>query len=148
MFIRLISGLDNASIIQNVYPQVIKNARFNLLILICILMNGVKNYTIIHFTLLSIVESCNTLNDLRSKVWVPNKTKDLHLCVFNMIIGINESKTLTKHISWKCKCKFNGRKYNSNEKWNNYICRCKCKNHNICEKNYIWNPATCSYKNI
>ena len=25
-------------------------------------------------------------------------TKDLHLSVFNMITGINESKTLTKHI--------------------------------------------------
>ena len=23
-----------------------------------------------------------------------------------MITGINESKTLTKHISWECKCKF------------------------------------------
>ena len=36
-----------------------------------------------------------------------------------MIIGINESKTLTRHISWKCKCKCDGRKYNSNQNWNN-----------------------------
>ena len=27
-----------------------------------------------------------------------------------MITGINELQTLTKHISSKCKCKFNGRK--------------------------------------
>ena len=27
-----------------------------------------------------------------------------------MIIGINESKTLTKHISFECKCKFDGKK--------------------------------------
>ena len=26
-------------------------------------------------------------------------------------------------------------------------CRCECKKHNICEKDYIWNPATCSSKN-
>ena len=32
-----------------------------------------------------------------------------------MIIGINESKILTKHISCKEKCKFNGRKYNSDQ---------------------------------
>ena len=30
-----------------------------------------------------------------------------------MITGINESKTLTKHISWRCKCKVDGRKCNS-----------------------------------
>ena len=26
-----------------------------------------------------------------------------------MIIGINESKTLAKHVSWECKCKFDGK---------------------------------------
>ena len=36
--------------------------------------------------------SCNTLNDLSNKICVPNKT-DLNLSVFNIIIGINESKT-------------------------------------------------------
>ena len=41
---------------------------------------------------------CNTLNDLSNKVCVPNKTEDLNLSLFNMITGINESKTLTKHI--------------------------------------------------
>ena len=54
------------------------------------------------------VGSCNTLNDLSNKVCVPNKTEDLNLSMFNMITGINESKTLTKHISCKCKCKFDG----------------------------------------
>ena len=24
---------------------------------------------------------------------------------------------------------------------------CECKKHHICEKHYIWNPPTCSYKN-
>ena len=46
--------------------------------------------------------SFNTLNDLSSKVCVPDKTEDLNLNVFSMITGINESKTLTKHISCKC----------------------------------------------
>ena len=31
-----------------------------------------------------------------------------------MITGINESKTLTKHIPCVCKCKFDGKKCNSN----------------------------------
>ena len=40
-----------------------------------------------------------------------------------MITRINESKTLTKHILCECKneinCKFDGRKCNSDQWWNN-----------------------------
>ena len=67
-----------------------------------------------------------------------------------MITGINESKTLTKHVSCECKCKCDGRKGNSNPKWNNGKCRCECKNPeelHVRKKVYIQNPATCSCKN-
>ena len=60
------------------------------------------------------VGSCNTLNDLSNKVCIPNKTEDLNLSVFNMIIGTNESKTLTKRLSCECKCKLDVTKCNSN----------------------------------
>ena len=59
-----------------------------------------------------------------------------------MITATNESKALTKHISSECKCKYDGRKFNSNQKWNKDKCRCECKTHCVCEKDYIWNPAT------
>ena len=36
---------------------------------------------------------------------------------------------------------------NSNEKWNNNKCSCECKKRHICEKEYVWNPATFSCKN-
>ena len=39
--------------------------------------------------------------------------EDLNLRVFNRITGINESKTLTKHVSCECKRKFDERKCNS-----------------------------------
>ena len=55
------------------------------------------------------VESCNTLKDLSNKVCVPNKIEDLNLSIVIMISGINESKTLTKHMSCECKCNFDGR---------------------------------------
>ena len=61
------------------------------------------------------IGSCNTLNDLSNKACIASKTEDLNLSVFNIITGINESKTLTKYISYKCKCKFDGRKFNSNQ---------------------------------
>ena len=48
------------------------------------------------------VGSCNTLNNLFSKVCIPDKIEDLNLSASNLITGINESKTLTKHISCKC----------------------------------------------
>ena len=89
---------------------------------------------------------CNTLNHWSNKVCVPNKAKDLNLSEFNMVTGIKESKTLTKHIFCQCKCKFDGRKCNSDQLWNNYKCWCECKTCHICEKYYIWSPATCSSK--
>ena len=56
-------------------------------------------------------------------------------------------KTLTKHISSEYKWKFDGRKCNSNQKWNNNKCWCKFKKHRICEEDCIWNPVTCSCEN-
>ena len=71
---------------------------------------------------------CNTLDDLSSRIWTPNKTEDVNLNVFNMITRINESKAIPKHISCDCRCKFDGGKCNSNQKWNNDKCWCQCKN--------------------
>ena len=68
------------------------------------------------------VGSRNTLNDLSNKVCVSNKSEDLNLSILNMITGINESKTLTKYSSCKCKCKFDETKCKSNQWWNNNKC--------------------------
>ena len=59
--------------------------------------------------------SCNTPNDLSNKVFIPNKTEDLSLSVFNMITGINESKTLTRHISYEYKCRLGGKKCDTHQ---------------------------------
>ena len=93
------------------------------------------------------VGSCNTLNDLCNKVCLPNKTEDLNLSMLNMVTWINELKTLTKHISCKCKFRFDGRKCNSGQWWNNDKCGCECKKRHVCEKDYVWNLATCSCEN-
>ena len=93
------------------------------------------------------VGSCDILNDLSIKVWVTDKTGYLNLSVLNMITGKNESKILTKDISCEGKCKFDGRKCNSNQKWNNDKCWYECKKYHLCERDYIWNLITCSCKN-
>ena len=58
-----------------------------------------------------------------------------------MITRINKLKISTKNISCECECKFDGGKCNSDQSGS------ACKKHHICEKDYIWNPATCSCKN-
>ena len=90
------------------------------------------------------VGSCNTLNDLSNKAYIPNKTEDLNLSMSNMITEKTKSTFLTKDISCECRCKCDGRKC---EKWNNVNCRCECEKHHICEKDYISNPAIFSCKN-
>ena len=73
--------------------------------------------------------SCNTLIDLSNKLCIPNNAEDLNLSVFNMITGISESKTLTKYLSCKRKCRFDRKRCNSNQWWNNGKCQCECKKH-------------------
>ena len=58
------------------------------------------------------VRSCYILYGLSHSVCVPNITESLNLSVFNMETGINELKTLNKHILCESKCKFDGRKCN------------------------------------
>ena len=85
------------------------------------------------------VGTCNTLDDLSNNVCVPNETEDLNLYVFNMITGINESRTLAKHISCKCECKFDDKKCNLNLNWSNNECWCECKYpKNISSKKFIF----------
>ena len=66
-----------------------------------------------------------------------------------MIQNTNEWKKLIKHVWYKCKCKFDSKKCNSNQIWNNDKCWCECKNprENVCKKGYTWDPATCSSEN-
>ena len=64
-----------------------------------------------------------------------------------MITSINQRKALTKHISCECKCRFDGKKCNSNQWWNNDQYWSDCQKNHVCEKNYVWNPATCNCEN-
>ena len=47
------------------------------------------------------------------------------------------------------KCNVDGRKSNSNQKWNNNKCLCECKNQrkDMCKKDFIWNLSPCTQKN-
>ena len=78
-----------------------------------------KNVIIFGADMVASVHTDNTFNDLSNKVSLPNKTEDSNLSMLNIITGIDESRTLTKHVSCQCKCKFDGRRYNLNYWQNN-----------------------------
>ena len=63
--------------------------------------------------------SCNSVDDLSRRICAPSKTKDINVKVIQMITNKNEAKTLVKHISCSCKCKFDSTACISNKKWNN-----------------------------
>ena len=51
-----------------------------------------------------------------------------------MITRKNEPKILTKDISCECKCKFDRKKYTSDQWWNNDRCRCQFKKRHYVKK--------------
>ena len=61
-----------------------------------------------------------------------------------MITGINELKTLTKHVSCQCKFRFDGRKCNSDNGGIMINVNVNVKKHDICDKDY---PDTCNCEN-
>ena len=66
--------------------------------------------------------SCNALSP---KICVPKETKDINVKAFNTITNKNEAKTMTKFLSFDCKCKFNSTTCNLNQKRNNKLCHCE-----------------------
>ena len=58
--------------------------------------------------------SCNSADDLSAKICVLSKAKSVNVKVITIITKINEAKTLIKHISCDCKCKFNSTACHSN----------------------------------
>ena len=87
-----------------------------------------KNVIIFGADMVASVHTDNTFNDLSNKVSLPNKTEDSNLSMLNIITGIDESRTLTKHVSCQCKCKFDGRRYNLNYWQNNENANMSVKN--------------------
>ena len=63
-----------------------------------------------------------------------------------MIAEVNKSKILIKYISCEYQCRFDGRKCNSDQRWVNDKCWCKCKKCYVYEKD-VWDPATCYCQN-
>ena len=68
--------------------------------------------------MISLDKCSGSYNVFSPKIFVPEKTKDVNVKLFNMTTNKNETKTKAKYISCDCKCKFNSTNCNSNKKWN------------------------------
>ena len=86
-------------------------------------------------------------NVLSSNICVPKETKDVNVKAYNIVTNKNKAKTMEKHITCDCKCKFNTTACNSNQKWNDKTCQCEWKNYHKCKKDYSWSPSTCIFNN-
>ena len=92
--------------------------------------------------------SCNNINNPFAKLCVPDITKNINVKVFNIMTRINETRQIVWHETCKCICKLTSAVCNSRKIWNEYKCRCECKedliNKMVYDKGYIWNPSNCA----
>ena len=91
--------------------------------------------------------SCNTLDNPMSKICVPKVIKNVNIKVYNILMILNETRSVLWHESCKCVCKLNSSVCNNKQIWNGDTCRCDCNKDFAgiinCTKGYTWNPSTC-----
>ena len=51
----------------------------------------------------------------------------MNIKVFTLMSKINETRYVSWHETWKCKCRLDGSVCNDKQHWNNYKCRCEYK---------------------
>ena len=80
-----------------------------------------------------------------TRTCVPNKLKNMHVKVFNVMSEVNETRFLVQHESCECECRLNESVCNSKQKWNHDKCRFECKKINdwgSCKNDFMLNPST------
>ena len=91
--------------------------------------------------------SCDTLDNLMSKICVPKIIKDVNMKVYNFLMRLNETRNVLWHESCKCVCRLNSSVCNSKQIWNSDTCRCDCNEDFAgiinCNKGCAWNPSIC-----
>ena len=63
--------------------------------------------------MISLNKCTGSSNVFSPKICVSKERKKINVKAFNMIINKNEAKSMKKHISCDCKCKFHSTRFNS-----------------------------------
>ena len=91
--------------------------------------------------------SCDTINNAMAKLCVPGIIKRVNMQVYNFLMMLNETRSVSWHESCKCICKLNSSVCNNKQIWNSDTCKCDFNEDFAsiinCTKGYTWNPSTC-----
>ena len=58
----------------------------------------------------------------------------------------NKTRHIKWHETWKYECRLDASNCINKQRWNDYRCRCDCKeliDKSACDKGYAWNPSNC-----
>ena len=70
---------------------------------------------------------CNTINDLYSKICVPDNIKKTNVKTFNLMLRTNERRDIKWHKTCKYRCKLDASICNNKQRWSKDKCRGECK---------------------
>ena len=92
--------------------------------------------------------SCNDINDPMAKICVPDIVKSVNMKVYDLLMRVNETRSVLWHETCKCVCQLTSAVCNSKQIWNTDTCTCDCNedfaDKMVCKKGYVWNPSTCT----
>ena len=112
---------------------------------LCFFHLVLKQVNVVVVVIISIIRKfVNFVN--QSKICVTDVVKNLNVKVFNLMSRTNETRHIELHETCKFNCKFGANICNNKQRWNNYKCRCECKeliDKGVCDKGFIWNPSNC-----
>ena len=90
--------------------------------------------------------SRNNINNPCAKLCAPDVVNNLNVKVLHLASGNNETRRIEWHETCKWRFRFKSSVCNDKQRWNEYKCRCECKeliNKGVCDKGFIWNPSNC-----
>ena len=70
--------------------------------------------------------SCNDINDPMAKLCVPYVIKNINMKVYNLLMRLNETRSVLWHETCKCICRLISAVCNSKKIWNTDTCTCDC----------------------
>ena len=73
------------------------------------------------------ISICNGINNFYAKLYVLDVVKNINIKVFNQISRTNETRYLSWHETYACKCRLNASVFNNKQPWNKDKYSRECK---------------------
>ena len=79
-------------------------------------------------------------------MYFPDVVENMNTKVFHLISRTNETRYIKLHETCKYKCRLDASVHSNKQCWNEYKCRCECKELIVkgsFDKRFIWNLSNC-----